>query len=150
MDFTEKCNRIFWNTTQLYHQFDDIDAEVDNPFEEGSVENMLFRKNWIDAVQWHMEDICVSELIGKKLIEMLPVRVNTARTSSTTATTHNATAPMRSPVAFPVSGAFLIVGFVPAAPSALTILCFFPVCFCSAMLDFPLNFLFQQIHQQAA
>ena len=57
MDFTEKCNRIFWNTTQLYHQFDDIDAEVDNPFEEGSVENMLFRKNWIDAVQWHMEDI---------------------------------------------------------------------------------------------
>ena len=56
MDFTEKCNRIFWNTTQLYHQFDDIDAEVDNPFEEGSVENMLFRKHWIDAVQWHMED----------------------------------------------------------------------------------------------
>ncbi len=57
MEFTEKCNRIFWNTTQLYHQFDNIDAEVDNPFEEGSVENMLFRKNWIDAVQWHMEDI---------------------------------------------------------------------------------------------
>lgn len=57
MDFTEKCNRIFWNTTQLYHQYDNIDAEVDNPYEETSIEGMLFRKNWIDAVQWHMEDI---------------------------------------------------------------------------------------------
>lgn len=57
MDFIEKCNRIFWNTTQLYHQYDNIDADVDNPYDESSIEGMLFRKNWIDAVQWHMEDI---------------------------------------------------------------------------------------------
>ena len=57
MDFSEKCNHIFWNTTQLYHKFDNIDAQVTNPYEEGSIEASLFAKNWIDAAQWHMEDI---------------------------------------------------------------------------------------------
>ncbi|MCM1109829.1 MAG: DUF4254 domain-containing protein [Clostridium sp.] len=57
MDFAEKCNRIFWNTTQLYHYTDDIDAAVENPYAEGTIEHDLFRKNWIDAVQWHMEDL---------------------------------------------------------------------------------------------
>lgn len=57
MDFSEKCNHIFWNTTQLYHKFDSIDAKVENPYEEGTIEASLFTKNWIDAAQWHMEDI---------------------------------------------------------------------------------------------
>ncbi|MCC8071153.1 MAG: DUF4254 domain-containing protein [Bacteroidales bacterium] len=57
MDFAEKCNRIFWNTVQLYHQTDDVDAEVINPYDESTVEHTLFAKNWIDAVQWHLEDI---------------------------------------------------------------------------------------------
>ena len=57
MDFAEKCNRIFWNTTQHYHLTDDVDADVVNPFDEGTIEHDLFAKNWIDAVQWHLEDI---------------------------------------------------------------------------------------------
>lgn len=57
MDFCEKCNRIFWDATQYYHRTDDVDAEMDNPFEEKSIEYYLFLKNWIDAVQWHLEDI---------------------------------------------------------------------------------------------
>lgn len=57
MDFAEKCNRIFWNTTQQYHTTDDVDATAFNPFEEGTIEHDLFAKNWIDAVQWHLEDI---------------------------------------------------------------------------------------------
>lgn len=57
MDFAEKCNRIFWNTTQLYHQTDDVDTIPVNPYEEGTIEHTLFAKNWIDAVQWHLEDI---------------------------------------------------------------------------------------------
>jgi hypothetical protein len=28
-----------------------------DPFEEGSVESTLYRKNYVDAVQWHLEDI---------------------------------------------------------------------------------------------
>ena len=57
MDFAEKCNRIFWNTTQWYHQNDNIDFEPVNPFEEGTIEHALFAKHWIDAVLWHLEDI---------------------------------------------------------------------------------------------
>lgn len=57
MDFAEKCNRIFWNTVQLYHRTDDVDFQPVNPFDEGTVEATLFEKNWIDTVQWHLEDI---------------------------------------------------------------------------------------------
>lgn len=57
MEFAEKCNHIFWNTTQLYHRTDNVDTDPINPYEEGTIENSLFRKNWIDAVQWHLEDI---------------------------------------------------------------------------------------------
>ncbi|WP_290387056.1 DUF4254 domain-containing protein, partial [uncultured Muribaculum sp.] len=43
--------------TRLYHEHDNVDAKVDNPYENGSIEHTLFAKNWIDAVQWHLEDI---------------------------------------------------------------------------------------------
>ena len=55
--FVEKCNKIFGETTLHYHKFDNIDAVPENPYEAGTIDDVLFRKNWIDAVQWHMEDI---------------------------------------------------------------------------------------------
>lgn len=57
MKFAEKCDRIFADTTSRYHITDDVDAQFDNPFEAGSIEHTLAEKNWIDAVQWHLEDI---------------------------------------------------------------------------------------------
>lgn len=57
MTFSERSNRIFWNATLAYHNFDDVDAEMQNPFEERSIDSYLYLKNWIDAVQWHLEDI---------------------------------------------------------------------------------------------
>ena len=55
--FTQLCNDIFNRSTICYHNTDSIDAPEPNPFEEGTIEHTLFHKNWIDAVQWHMEDI---------------------------------------------------------------------------------------------
>ena len=55
--FSEKCNEIFALATQDYHKYDDVDAAMRNPYPEQTVENDLYRKNWIDAVQWHLEDI---------------------------------------------------------------------------------------------
>ena len=55
--FVTKCLDIFAQTTEHYHKFDNIDATPENPYVAGSLEDILFRKNWIDAVQWHMEDI---------------------------------------------------------------------------------------------
>ena len=57
MKFAENCFRIFWETTQLYQKTDDVDAVFANPYEEGTIEHTLHAKNWIDAVQWHLEDI---------------------------------------------------------------------------------------------
>ncbi len=57
MNFAKDSFKIFRDTTALYHDTDDVDAKVANPYTEGSIEATLFAKNWIDAVQWHLEDI---------------------------------------------------------------------------------------------
>jgi Protein of unknown function (DUF4254) len=57
MNFSEKCYRIFEQSTNAYHVTDDVDAAVHNPYEVKSIEFYLYLKNWIDAVQWHLEDI---------------------------------------------------------------------------------------------
>ena len=57
MTFVDTCNKIFKETTNLYHNYDNIDAVVECPYPDDSIEARLFKKNWIDAVQWHMEDI---------------------------------------------------------------------------------------------
>lgn len=55
---------IFESTTRRYHETDDVDASVVNPYKEGTIEHTLFAKNWIDAVQWHLEDIIRDPAIG--------------------------------------------------------------------------------------
>ena len=57
MEFAKKCYSVFRNTTLLYHKHDNVDAIVENPYAEGTIEHTLHAKNWIDAVHWHLEDI---------------------------------------------------------------------------------------------
>ncbi len=57
MTFSDKCNEIFSAATAHYHEVDHVDAPMKNPYELKSIEYYLFLKNWIDAVQWHLEDI---------------------------------------------------------------------------------------------
>ncbi len=57
MTFTENANHIFNQAIADYHVKDNIDTPIDNPFEEGTIENRLYLKCWIDTVQWHFEDI---------------------------------------------------------------------------------------------
>ena len=40
-----------------YHKNDDVDTPIANPYSEKSIEYYLYLKNWIDTVQWHLEDI---------------------------------------------------------------------------------------------
>ncbi len=63
MTFANNCNEIFDQTVSLYHRTDDIDAAFANPFDADSIEGRLARKCWIDAVQWHLEDIIRDEAI---------------------------------------------------------------------------------------
>jgi hypothetical protein len=48
---------IFWQSILDYHKYDDVEKEISNPFNENTIENLLYKKNWIDTVQWHYEDI---------------------------------------------------------------------------------------------
>ena len=57
MSFSEQCNHIFLTCTKYYHTMDNVNADIKNPYEFKTIEYYLFLKNWIDAVQWHLEDI---------------------------------------------------------------------------------------------
>jgi hypothetical protein len=48
---------IFQQSITDYHQKDDVDTSLVNPFPENGLEHLLYLKNWIDTVQWHLEDI---------------------------------------------------------------------------------------------
>lgn len=54
---TEQANKIFCRAIDDYHRHDNVNTVIENPFEEGSLEFLLYHKNWIDTVQWHLEDI---------------------------------------------------------------------------------------------
>lgn len=47
---------IFNRSIEDYHAVDSIYAEEKNPYPEGSIEWLLYHKNWVDTVQWHLED----------------------------------------------------------------------------------------------
>lgn len=51
------CYAVFQRSVDDYHRFDNIDAAIQNPFPADSLEHMLYAKNWIDTVQWHLEDL---------------------------------------------------------------------------------------------
>lgn len=57
MSFSEQCNKIFQRAIDDYHVHDDIDTPINNPNDDGTIENRLYLKCWIDTVQWHFEDI---------------------------------------------------------------------------------------------
>ncbi len=57
MTFSENCNKIFDICVNDYHKTDNVDTPVNNPFKEKYLDWYLYSKNWIDAVQWHLEDI---------------------------------------------------------------------------------------------
>lgn len=57
MTFAENCNAVFDRSTADYHIEDDVDAVEVNPYPADTIDHVLYAKNHIDAVQWHLEDI---------------------------------------------------------------------------------------------
>jgi len=55
--FTELCREIFNKSIETYHITDSVETPINNPYKKGSIEALLYHKNWIDTVQWHYEDI---------------------------------------------------------------------------------------------
>jgi hypothetical protein len=57
MQFTAFALPVFEQSILDYHRWDNVDAEIQNPYPQKSIEFYLYLKNWIDTVQWHLEDI---------------------------------------------------------------------------------------------
>ena len=57
--FTDTANRIFQNVIETYHLINTVDQPFNNIYNKESnlIEHLLYRKCWIDTVQWHYEDI---------------------------------------------------------------------------------------------
>lgn len=54
---TQSYYNIFWQSIVDYHKLDNVETEIINPYKEDTFENLLYKKNWIDTVQWHYEDL---------------------------------------------------------------------------------------------
>ncbi|MEZ7494581.1 DUF4254 domain-containing protein [Leeuwenhoekiella aequorea] len=56
---THTAKRIFERAVDDYHIKNDVDQPFKNPFDTDVdfLEHLLYRKAWIDTVQWHYEDI---------------------------------------------------------------------------------------------
>lgn len=57
------CITIFEESINNYHIIDNIDNPVSNPYPKDKIEHLLYLKNWIDTVQWHLEDIIRNPVI---------------------------------------------------------------------------------------
>jgi Protein of unknown function (DUF4254) len=51
------CYSVFERSIGDYHRTDNVDAPIGNPYAVNTFEALLYAKNWIDTVQWHLEDI---------------------------------------------------------------------------------------------
>jgi len=57
MTISSTCIKVFQQAVATYHLHNNVDETLSNPFAEGSFEHLLFAKNHVDTVQWHLEDI---------------------------------------------------------------------------------------------
>lgn len=55
--FSKIAFPVFEQSINDYHQFDNVDQPINNPFRKDKIEHLLYAKNWVDTVQWHYEDI---------------------------------------------------------------------------------------------
>jgi hypothetical protein len=77
------CNSIFEESIIHYHEKDDIDTPVSNPYPKDKIEHLLYLKNWIDTVQWHLEDIIRNPSIDPAEALKIKRRIDTSNQERT-------------------------------------------------------------------
>jgi len=55
--FSDQAFSIFEESIDKYHEEDHVDQPFENPYAVDDIAHLLYRKNWIDTVQWHYEDL---------------------------------------------------------------------------------------------
>ena len=72
MKISSNLVEIFQTSINEYHVKDSVDQTFENRFSKDQVfESMMYKKAWIDTVQWHLEDLIrvpsISPVDGIKL-----------------------------------------------------------------------------------
>ena len=57
MNISKICITVFQQCERDYHVHHHVDRPIANPYDANSFEYLLYLKNHIDTVQWHLEDI---------------------------------------------------------------------------------------------
>ena len=76
------CIKIFQESITDYHRYDDIDAKIQNPYPVNTIEHHLYHKNWIDTVQWHLEDIIRAAAASEEVL-LLKKRIDASNQDRT-------------------------------------------------------------------
>lgn len=83
MPLTETAWEIFNQSIADYHVYDNVDTPIKNPYESNSLEHILYAKNWIDTVQWHLEDLIRDEEISDADVVKLKRRIDASNQERT-------------------------------------------------------------------
>ncbi len=83
MSFTQKAWAIFNESIADYHDKDHVDTPMPEPYEQGSLEHLLYAKSWIDTVQWHLEDLIRDENINAEEALILKRRIDASNQKRT-------------------------------------------------------------------
>lgn len=81
--FSTMAFSIFEKSITKYHIIDDVDQPFENPYPKDEIAHLLYRKNWIDTVQWHYEDIIRDPNIDPKAALTLKRKIDASNQDRT-------------------------------------------------------------------
>ena len=55
--FSKFWLKVFNQSIEDYHVKNSVNEIANNPYKKDDIEHLLYQKNWIDTVQWHLEDL---------------------------------------------------------------------------------------------
>jgi len=77
MKISSNLVEIFQSSINEYHVKDSVDQTLENRFSKDQVfESMMYKKAWIDTVQWHLEDIIRKPSIDPKEALVIKRRID--------------------------------------------------------------------------
>jgi len=77
MKISSNLVEIFQESINEYHIKDSVDQSFENKFLKDQVfESMMYKKSWIDTVQWHLEDIIRKPSIDPKEALVIKRRID--------------------------------------------------------------------------
>lgn len=76
-------NSLFDQVIAKYHEIDDVAQPFENIYENDTLDFLLYRKCWIDTVQWHYEDIIRIPTIDPKEAIILKRKIDASNQDRT-------------------------------------------------------------------